>query len=410
MVVRNNWRAAAVTAPRLAAARAATLLFLVGIGAIGSATLQAQTPGSQEPGQNPGSTTPGSTVEASAAKSADAQLGRVVAEKVQLRCWPSQVATPPMFEDELVKDEVVNVGAVEGGFRQVILPLGPVGYVSKKFTVTGADGAVVTKGNGVSFRYRPRSTEAPVDYLADATPLAIVGEDGDWWRARAAGVKAWLPEAEVQLVTTPSAADRDALAKSTARYQAEVQARLDAIAQQAKVAAQNDADLAAVKVVEDAFATEITKPATEQKFEPLTVALDKLTATLSEESAARPAIASLQKRIETQRWIAEALIIQQDKPVPATDVQPVVQPKDELDRFQSIGWLRYESTFGAPGTYYLEKGGKRLHVVTCASGRYDLALFLDREVGLIGPRRRPNTEGVSNLDVERIEVLGVPKH
>ncbi len=397
MVVRNIWRAAAVTAPRLAAARAATLLFVVALGAL---QLQAQEPGKEAPAV---------PVDASAVKAADVQLGRIVADKVQLRCWPSQVATPPVFEDELVKDEVVNVGAVEGGFRQVILPLGPVGYVSKKFTVTSAEGAVVTKGNGVSFRYRARSSEAPVDYLSDATPLAIVGEDGDWWRARAAGVKAWLPEAEVQLLTAPSAADRAALARSATKYQAEVQARLDAIAQQAKVAQQNEADLAAVKVVEDAFAAEIAKPATEQKFEPLTIALDKLTATLSEESAARPAIAALSKRIETQRWIAEALVLQQDKPVPATDVQPVVQPKDQLDRFQSIGWLRYESSFGAPGTYFLEKGGKRLHIVTCASGRYDLALFLDREVGLIGPRRRPDAAGVSTFDVERIEVLGVPK-
>lgn len=384
MVVRNIWRAAAVTAPRLAAARAASLVLVV-------AALAPQVL-AQDP------------VEASA--NAPAQLGKIVPEKVQLRCWPSQVAVPPVFEDELLKDEIVEIGGVEGGFRQVLLPLGPVGYVSKKFTVTSPEGAVVTKGNGVSFRFRARTSEAPVDYLADGTALNIVGEDAEWWRARVAGIKAWLPETEVQVIATPTGADRDAVAKSSAKYRAEVSARLDEIARQAKQAVQNEADLAAVKVVEDAFKAEIAKPVTEQRFEPLTQALEKLTASLAEDSAARPAIAALERRIETQRWIAEARVVQEAKPVPA-DVQPVVQPKDELDRFQSIGWLRYESTFGAPGTYYLEKGGKRLHVVTCNNGRYDLALFLDREVGLIGPRRRPNTEGVSSLDAERIEVLGV---
>ncbi len=85
-----------------------------------------------------------------------------------------------------------------------------------------------------------------------------------------------------------------------------------------------------------------------------------------------------------------------------------MQPKDELGRFQAIGWLRYERRLVGPGTFYLEKGGRRLNVVTCSTNRYDLALFVDREVGLIGPRRRPATETLSQLDVEKLEVLGTP--
>lgn len=387
MVVRNIWRSALVGAPRLAAARAAGIVLVLGLATL-DASAQEQPPVAAPP-------------------AAEQELGRVVVDKAQLRCWPSQVATPPVFEDELLKDAVVGLGAVDAGFREVRLPLGPVGYVAKKFTQTSAEGAVVTKGNGVSFRYRPRTSEAPVEYLADGTALAIVGEDADWWRARAVGVKAWLPEAEVVAIAPVTAADREAYTKSAEKYQAEVQARLAEIAAKLALATQDEADLAAVKVVEDAFNAELAKPAIEQRFEPLEGALKKLEASVGEASAARPAIASLERRIQTQRWIAEAVAVQQAVPVPATDVQPVVQPKDDLERFQSIGWLRYASSFGAPGTYFLEKGGKRLHVVTCTSLRYDLALFLDREVGLMGPRRRPAADGVSNLDIERLEVLGV---
>ncbi len=380
MVVRFAIRGAEVTALRRAAAPAAAFALAAGL-------VLAQDP---------------------SAAPAPQQLARVVVEKAPLRCWPSQVASPPVFEDVLAKDEVVEVGKSEGGFRAVVLPLGPVGYVSKKFTVEGEGGALLTKGGNVSFRYRPRTTEAPVEYLADATPLAVVGEDGDWWRVRVASVPAWLPETDLQVVPLGDAAATEAHQKTLARFAGEVEARKQEIARLEQVRKQQDADLAALALVEQAFAKELEKPAAEQRFDGLAEALAKLDATIAPESAAKPQVAALARRIETQRWIAEAVAVKEAKPVPATDIQPVVQPKDELERFQSIGWLRYESSFTGPGTYYLEKGGKRLHNVVCSTGRYDLALFLDREVGLMGPRRKPAVDGVSNLDIERIEVLGAP--
>ena len=82
-----------------------------------------------------------------------------------------------------------------------------------------------------------------------------------------------------------------------------------------------------------------------------------------------------------------------------------VQSKDRLERFDSIGWLRYESRLAGPGVFYLEKGGRRQHVLTCNTYRYDLALFVGREVGVIGPRRQPPGDALSQLDVERLEVL-----
>ena len=69
-------------------------------------------------------------------------------------------------------------------------------------------------------------------------------------------------------------------------------------------------------------------------------------------------------------------------------------------------WLRYESRLTGPGVYYIEKGGRRQHQLSCNTGRFDLSLFVGREVGVIGPRRRPIAALLSVLDVERIEVLG----
>lgn len=332
------------------------------------------------------------------------QLGRIVVDKVSLRCWPSLAAVPPVFEDVLAKDQVVALGRSENGFRQVVPPLGPIGYVSRKFAAADADGHVVTKGTKVAFRYRARSSEAPVTLLDDATPLHVIEEQEDWYRCRVPSIEAWVAENEVQ---AGAATDPELLAGYAAWQQAqqtEVSARLSGIAEQKRLAAQNEVDLQQVKVIEQAFAQELTKTVTEQQFDPIDQALDKLTATLAPESTAQAAVQSLKKRIETQRWIAEATVVRDSKPEPLPAPPP--EPKDELARFQSIGWLRYERRLGGPGIYYLEKGGRRQCLVSCNSGRYDLSLFVDREIGLSGPRRHPATETLSVLDAERLEVLG----
>jgi hypothetical protein len=333
------------------------------------------------------------------------KLGRVLADGTTLRCWPGSAATPPVFDEVLQKDQVVALGRSENGFRAVVVPLGPVGFVSKKFAAAQPDGKVKTKGTKVAFRYRPKSTEAPVTQLEDGTDLHVIGEQEDWYRVRVPGIEAWVAETEVQEGADGDAALAAGYAEWQARQEGEVKARLDQIAAALKLEAQNKVDLAAVQVVQDAFTAELGKPAAEQKFAPLEDALDKLAATLAPESAGKGAIEALKKRIDTQRWIAEATSVRDSKPVPVSDAAPP-EKKDQLERFQSIGWLRYERRIAGPGLYYLEKGGRRQYLVSCNTGRYDLALFVGCEVGVHGPRRRPTTESLSVLDVERIEVLG----
>lgn len=331
--------------------------------------------------------------------------GKIVAESAPLRCWASAVATPPAYEDVLKKGQVVRLGRSENGFREVLLPLGPMGYISKRFTTAGEGGAVATKGTKVAFRYRPRTSEAPVAQMPDATKLHVVALEDGWYKARIQGVEAWVAEAEVQVV----ASDPDVVAASGMLgrlMNAAVQERLDAIAAEQKQNEQDSIDLEAVKVVEVAFEKEIAKPIDEQQFAPLQKTLAKVAEDLAPEGVARNACAALQKRLETQQWIVEATAARNEQP-PISDAAPAKPTSlDRLERFESIGWLRYESRLAGPGIFYIEKGGRRQHLLSCNTGRFDLSLFVGREVGVIGPRRRPIAETLSVLDVERIEVLG----
>lgn len=331
--------------------------------------------------------------------------GRVVVETAPLRCWSGAVAQPPVFDESLAKDTVVVLGRSENGFRCVQLPLGPVGFVNKKFTETTPEGRVKTKGVKVAFRYRPKSSEAPVAQLENGSELHIVGEQEDWYRTRVAGIEAWVAEAEVQAADAADPAPAKAYAELQQKHEAEVKARLDAIAAQIAKQKQDEADLAAVQAVQESFLAEQKKPITEQKYAPLNESLDKLSAAFGPESAGKPAVAALKKRIEQQSWVADATAVVREAKPPAGDV-PAPDKKDPLERFQSIGWLRYERHIAGPGVYYLEKGGQRQYEVACSNNRYDLGLFVDCEVAVIGPRRRPMTSAMSVIDVERLEVLG----
>jgi len=358
----------------------------------------AQTP-AQDPAQNP------------AQNPAEApRFGRIAIDQAQLYCWPSVVVSPPRFEDTLAKDQVVMVGRNEGDFVQIKLPLGPTGYVTKRFSTTDENGVVRTKGTKVSFRYRTRTAEAPVQQLPDGTELFVIGEHEDWWRVRLPAVEAWLPQTAVTIGDQSDPKLAADYAASKALYDNEVNQRLEAIAAANKQAGQNKADADAVQLVEDAFQKELQKPVADQQFEPLTEVLDKVAGTLDEKSSAQVMVESLRKRIQAQVWIAEATALRDSKPVRSDKPVIVPQPKDDLERFHSIGWLRYQSRLGGTGIFYLEKGGLRLHHVTCATGRYDLALFIDCEIGIQGPRRRPTSEAFSVLDVERLEVLGHNRH
>lgn len=334
------------------------------------------------------------------------RYARIAVDKTQPFCWPSAVAAPPRFEDVLDKGDVVQVGRSEGAFVMVQLPLGPLGYVSKRFATADDDGKVKTKGSKVAFRYRAKSSEAPVAQLDDGTELFVVAEQDDWWIVRLPSIEAWLPATEVQVADQSDPTLATAFAAAKEKVDGVVRTRLDGIAADKKQKTQNAADEAAVQVIADGYQNELGKPVIEQDFAPLEEALTKLDAGLAETSTGKAAVVSLRKRIQAQKWIVEATKLREEPAKPSAEPLPAQQPADDLARFHAIGWLRYESRIGGPGTFYLEKGGLRLYHVTCTTQRYDLSLFVDCEVGVQGPRRRPANEAFSLLDAERIEVLG----
>lgn len=355
---------------------------------------------------SPAPTSPSAPGQAGGQDQVALRYARIVPDTAQPFCWPSAVAQPPRFEDTLQKGDVVQVGRGEGTFVMVHLPLGPVGYVNKRFAAADEAGKVTTKGSKVAFRYRPKASEAPVTQLEDGTELFVVGEQDDWWVVRVPHVECWLPQSDVQIVDQSDATLATAFTAAKAKADAAVQARLDAIAAANKQRAQNAADEAAVKLVADAFEGELRKPVVEQDFAPLEETLGKVEAGLSESSSGRVALATLRQRVQTQKWLVAATKLHEEPVKPSTEPLPGQQPKDGLESFKAIGWLRYESRIGGPGTFYLEKGGLRLYHITCTTQRYDLSLYVDCEIAVQGPQRRPSGEAFSLLDAERVEVLG----
>jgi hypothetical protein len=364
-------------------------------------------PAAQQPAPATQQPAPAAQQPAPAAAATGTTYGRIVVDRAQLRCWTGAVAQPPVFDEVLTKDTVVVLGRSENGFRCVQLPLGPVGFVSKKFSESTPEGVVKTKGVKVAFRYRAKSSEAPVAQLDNGVALHVVGEQDDWYRVRVPGVDAWVAEAEVLAADAADPAPAALYAELQQKQEAEVKARFDAIAAQIARQKQDEADVAAVAKLQDEFlAEQQKKPVAAQQYAAINEALDKLQATFAADSAGKPVAAALKERIEKQRWFAEASAIVNDVKPPTADLPPP-EKKDPLERFQSIGWLRYERRIAGPGVYYLDKGGQRQYEVKCSNGRYDLGLFVDCEVAVLGPRRRPVTTSMTVIDVERLEVLGV---
>lgn len=360
----------------------------------------AETPGAPEasptPTQDP----------APAAAPQGAPMASVIAASATLRVWPT--ANSPVYDGSITKDTVLRVGRSEAGFREVLLPMGPIGFVHKSFAnEPTAEGKVAVKSKSVAFRYRPKSGEAPVTTLTEGTELWVTGEQDDWWKVRNQNAVCWVLDSEIQVFDNPPETMTLAFAEFEKVQRAEVAARLDGIAKSVeakKVAQERREKLASLH---GEFATELKKAPREQKLAGIATATDELLAQVQEDADLKPMVEELKRRIGTQQWVVEATIVRDEQPKPVEGIAPVAPAvvPDALDRFQAIGYLRWVKGITGPGRYVVEKGGKHLFEVTCQSGRYDLSLFVECELGLIGASRRPNFESLRVLDVEKIEVL-----
>lgn len=385
--------------------------FLVGSGswACAQEPAPAGTPAAADPAAPQAVEAPADAAKSAAAdataKAPVGALGTLLAEG-RIRCFPT--VNSPFYEDTFPKGATLAVGRSENGFRQILLPIGPVGYVHKEFAVAGEDGKGATKaGKKVAFRNEPKSGRAPIALLDESNEMWIVGEHESWWRVRNPAAECWLPEAEVQVFEQPPETMVKAVAELTKVHRGEVEARIVAMQQAAERRRVEQQQLEQMRALQDLLATELKKPAHERKLQPIGGAVDTLIAQLAQESSLRGDAEELKRRITAQQWVVDATNVLVAEPVPAADV-PDVGPgivRDPLDRFQAVGFLRWERGLIGPGRYVVEKGGQPLYVVSCDSGRYDLALFIDMEVGITGPRRRPATESLRLLEAEKIEVL-----
>lgn len=333
-------------------------------------------------------------------------LASVIAASASLRVWPT--SNSPAYEGAIGKDGVLEVGRSDAGFREVMLPLGPIGYVHKGFTnEPTAEGKVTIKNKSVAFRYRPKSGEAPVSTLVEGTELWVVGEQDDWWKVRNAAASCWVLETEIQVFDNPPETMTLAHAEFEKTQKGEVGARLEALAKAAEARKIREERRAKLAALQGDFGTELKKPSREQKFDGIAAATEELLTQVQQDAELKPMVEELKRRVGAQQWVVEATAARDAQPKPVQglpEVPPVVVP-DALDRFQAVGFLRWVKGLTGPGRYVVEKGGKQLFEVTCQSGRYDLSLFVDCEVGLIGASRRPNFESLRVLEVEKVEVL-----
>ena len=106
--------------------------------------------------------------------------------------------------------------------------------------------------------------------------------------------------------------------------------------------------------------------------------------------------------------IAMLQIVEAEPPKPEADPLPPRVEVDPLGEFVT-GWVRVRGGVFTPRVAQLEKGGQVLLEIECTTGRYDLSLFDGMEVGVRGPANRPASDSLRRLDVQRLEVLSLPR-
>ncbi|MEE2886697.1 MAG: SH3 domain-containing protein [Planctomycetota bacterium] len=335
------------------------------------------------------------------------RLARIESDSVQVRCFAS--VNSPVYEGVLPKGTAVMVGTAVGEFCPVQLPIGVIGYVSKKFTSTPEAGLVRTTGVGVSFRYRPTPrgrAEQPVARMAKGTALKYLGEKGAWWRVRMATESAYLPIKDIQVFQTANATLQKSQAELARQHQAQWQGAVSAYEQALAAAVLEKARTARLAELRQAYVTELEKVVDQQQFDSLMGDVSKLLTELPEDTPLWAAAQGLKRAVKTQQVMlqAKALLASTPPTAKAPDIKVIKTPADPLAHLQHIGWLSRHPRVASAGLFQLTKGGKLVCNLKCSSLRYDLSMFAGVEIGVIGSTERD--EQMSYVDVGEIVVLG----
>lgn len=376
-----------------------------------------------------------------AAKTAEIVILRTSGE-VALREVPSQTS-PTVGEPLDAGALLVRLGATEYGHVPVGLLRGFRGYVHSKFFRDLGNGWGQTAGTNVSFRARPRSGEPPLWLMPkNATMLAILGRDGDWYRVLSApSVRAWIAESAVEDATKLPAAAFDLddgrtvvaafagrpsmqkqLASSFAAIGASWQKQQKELAEAAaRREASTQLETEVVELTKDYDAMRGRKDLETKDFDAMSKRVDLLQKLATENgldgTATTARLEVLAANLERQKILNEAKKIVA-APVPVVDSEENKEPteaevvaerkaksREARRSWDRVGWIEYR-----PGTrdyrpFRLMKGGQTIAYLECSSGRYDLSDFTGREVGLVGELERPENADLRVLDIERIVIL-----
>jgi hypothetical protein len=339
-----------------------------------------------------------------------AAYARVERAGLELRCFPT--AYSPAYAEPLAEGEiVVPAGDERNGYLAVRLPLGVPGYVHASFAEIGDEGLVRSKGQSVAFRYRPNSSEAPIRLVDEGTEFRLLAVEGSWLKVRFADQPGWVP-ADAVLVFPAAEAVETVVAGWRSLGERQQQQVVEAAASLRAERAETER-LAALRGELDAlgqrFRTEFAKASADQDVTPLRDATAAIAAAAPADSELRAGAERLLAEIERQaRAIALLRIVESEPPAPAPAAGAVPAPADPLGD-HATGWLRVSGgLFGAP-RYTLEKGGQVVFELDCRTGRYSLGAFSGLEVAVRGTMARPDPEGLRILDVQRLEVLALPR-
>lgn len=341
---------------------------------------------------------------------APVRYGRVDVDQQPVRCFDSEHS--PVYLDKLAAGDVVQVGEERNGFVAVQLPQGVTGYVHKKFVSPPDDeGFVRTTGKRVSFRYRPRSTEAPADALDEGAALHFLAEENDWYMVRNPRAPGFVPKAALTLDVDPAAAAEPWGKLETTRreqWQQATAARIEARQRADRLRVQREQ----LQEVVGKFRLQCAKPWNEQQrddYVALEAAASKLAGEFEAGSTEQVTASSLGLEIKKQVLVLDArMVVSETLPPSKLDVsvrQPTVE--DPLARFDLVGWLRVGSSTLPGRSVRLMRGGRVLGYLTCSNARYDFSMFDGVEVGVLGPKEAA-ADGTWLLDVQRMDVLGVP--
>jgi SH3-like domain-containing protein len=408
------------------AAQAAPLATFVSVllsAALAAVPAVAQAPGAQAPGAAaPGSAAPGSAAPGSAAPEVRAEeavaapqdpegYARVERAGTELRCFPTSYS--PVYPEQLAEGAVlVPTGEVRNGFRAVRLPLGVPGYVHGSFAEVGADGTVRSKGARVAFRYRPSSEEAPIALVEEGTEFRLLAVEGAWLRVRYPQQVGWV--ASDALVVFPAAEAVETVVAAWRslgeRQQQEVVEAVAGLAAERAEAERSERLRAELEELATRFRSEFGKPSADQDVTAIRDATAAVRDAAPAGSQLQADAAALIVEIERQaRAIAMLQIVAAEPPAPppAAETAPA-GPADPLGD-HATGWLRISGGLFAGPRYTLEKGGQVVFELECRTGRYTLEVFEGLEVAVRGSSSRPDTDSLRVLDVQRIEVLALPR-